>query len=167
MAKQDLEKITRRYFLGDLKNIGVVVSGVSLGLSSGGFITGCSQSSDYTGFEQHPVDEVIKSPHTNNCYTVLYTNKEGLVQEKDYYGRMYDTGDPVSKGIIDKVPPHIKEKFKYLTEENIKKGVIVIKDLEPYKRGYINIIEYDQQLGWARKWLNYAEIHIPKNQKIE
>ncbi len=125
-------------------------------------LLGCSEPElCFEGFEQHPVDQVFRD---FRGYRVYFTDSRGVYLEKDYPEPWIGVG--VSYYPPD-VPPEIKEKFVYLTHENVDSVATIIKDLEPFQRGYANVLHYT-----AEKWDIHPapqaslEIHLPKNEQL-
>jgi hypothetical protein len=112
--------------------------------------SGCSKK--YINYEEHPVDQVFRD---YNGYRTLFTDKENVVRERKYCN--YEQAKRPRN-----VPQEIRKKFLYF-ENDFSSEVFVIKDLEGEKRGFASVIYYNSFGGSSR---TYAEIHIPKSQKI-
>ncbi len=122
---------------------------------------GCGKGKNsYLSYEEHPVDQVFRD---FRGYRILFTDEQNVVRERRYDDDATYFGFPQRP---NDVPETIAAKFSLLSTD-FTSQVFVIKDLEEGARGVARVLKsqiYRSDRGSVLQ--DYAEIHIPKNQKI-
>jgi hypothetical protein len=119
------------------------------------------ESQKYESYTKLPADQVDRSAHG---YRVFYTSENGVVEELTFAPMNW--GFPLDE--IEELPEVVREKFKNINKESLKRGATIVKDLEPGQRGFVNIVYYTRVRTFNdnKAGQTYAEIHIPKDQDI-
>jgi len=129
-------------------------------------VLGCGNKIEYTGFEQHPVDQVFRDFYG---YRTYFTDESAVQHEQEY--RSYTC--PENQFFPQDTPPRVKSQFRYLNPEAIGEddAIKVIYDLNNDKRGYALVLNYRcEGLNNPRyninNLLSFVEVHLPKDAKL-
>ena len=105
-----------------------------------------------------PVDQVFS---THRGYETSHSDENGVVHKINF---SEDSNMPFTK-IPKSIPAEVRKDFKYFGSDC---RAIVIKDLSPGSRGYARVIDWTEEfLLFIPSRAYHAEIHIPRNQKLE
>ena len=120
---------------------------------------------EYKSFSHHPVDQVFRD---HDGYRVRWVAEDDISEEIKYSDAPIRSNIRGVSGGIEGMPSDIADKFRCIDTRGRHRKVVLIHDLGEGKRGYANVVHYDQIILADRDVTEniYAEIHLSRNQGI-